>query len=143
MNLGSGNLVGEGAALLDQKYDYTARSVSNETVAYVLPIQEFEKLRLKYADIWKKVLKKHETKNKFWERRESNITQLHEKIEEDRQSRVRSNSIKSPATARDDSFDSIAVNKTEDDDKESLLTLSLLHVPGRFSSEIFFSVQHF
>ena len=122
MNLGPYNLVGEGAALLDQKYDYTARSVSNETVAYVLPIQEFERLRLKYADIWKKVLEKHETKNKHWERRESNVTHVQDKIEEDRQIRMRSNSFKSPATARDESFDSITVNKNEDDDRESLLS---------------------
>jgi len=126
VNLGPYNLVGEGAALLDQKYDYTARSVSNDTVAYVLPITEFEKLRMKYAEIWEKVLKKHETKNAFWERRASNISQIQDKIEEDRLTRIRSNSnSKSHMTARDDSFDSISMNNNNnntDEDKDSLLS---------------------
>jgi len=79
---------------------------------------------LKYADIWEKVLQKHETKNTFWERRASNISQVQDKLEEDRQIRMRANSNnKSSATIRgDDSFDSITMNNVnEEDGKDSLL----------------------
>ena len=39
VNLGSFNLLGGGFDSLDQRYEHTARCVSNDTVVYVLPIQ--------------------------------------------------------------------------------------------------------
>jgi len=72
VNLGPFSFFGEGEVLNHKKpYEYSAISMTNNTVIYSTSIKEFNALRMDHGDVFLKIFNKHQTKMEHWNVRSS------------------------------------------------------------------------